>query len=65
MRAPQYGRMPEGPNPALKKGLHVAPFAKIFALVDALGCISLHRSEAEAKAALEAELERRKALKAT
>lgn len=62
MRAPQYGRMPRGPNPAIAKGLRVAPFAKIFALVDGLGCISLHKTEADAKTALEQEQERRKAL---
>ena len=64
MRAPQYGRMPPGPNPGNAKGLRVAPFAKIFALVDGLGCISLHKTEAEANEALRSELERRRALRA-
>jgi hypothetical protein len=48
-----------GPNPALKKGLRVAPFANIFALVDGLGAISLHRTEQEAAAALAAYLAER------
>ena len=63
MRAPQFGkvrqRMPVGPNPMASAGLRVAPFANIFALVEGLGCISLHRTEAEAKTALEGELKRR------
>jgi hypothetical protein len=63
MRAPQFGkvrdRMPEGPNPAAKLGLRVSPFANIFALVEGLGVISLHQKEADAKAALEGEIERR------
>jgi len=63
MRAPQYG-LPRGPNPAIAKGLHVAPFANIFALVENLGAISLHRTEADAKTALEAELKRRSSLPA-
>lgn len=58
MRAPQYRRV--GPNPAAARGLCVRPFANIFALVESLGVISLHRTEQEAKTALEAELERRK-----
>jgi hypothetical protein len=63
MRAPQYGkvrqRMPEGPNPEAAKGLRVKPFAKIFALVEGLGVMSLHRTEADAQTALEQEQERR------
>jgi hypothetical protein len=67
MRAPQYRRvterkMPVGPNPAIAKGLRVAPWANIFALVDGLGVISPYRTEAEAKAALEVELARRKSI---
>jgi hypothetical protein len=58
VRAPQYRRV--GPNPAASRGLRVRPFANIFALVESLGVISLHRTEQEAKTALEAELERRK-----
>lgn len=64
VRAPQYGRMPPGPNPAIAKGLRVAPFANIFALTETLGVISLHRTEAEANEALRSELERRRALRA-
>ena len=57
MRAPQYRRvterkMPVGPNPAIKKGLRVEPFANIFAVVEGLGVISLHRTREEADAAL-------------
>jgi len=52
-----------GPNPAASKGLRVSPFANIFALVDGLGVTTLHRTEADAKKALEAELERRRALR--
>jgi hypothetical protein len=58
MRAPQYRRMtgpnvmPVGPNPAIKKGLRVEPFANIFALVENLGVISLHQSREDADAAL-------------
>lgn len=63
MRAPQYGkvreRMPEGPNPEATKGLRVKPFANIFALVEGLGVVSLHQTEAEAQTALEGEVERR------
>jgi hypothetical protein len=67
MRAPQYRRvterkMPVGPNPAIAKGLRVEPWANIFALVDGLGVISPYRTEAEAKAALEAELARRNSI---
>jgi hypothetical protein len=69
MRAPQYGKnrekMPVGPNPAIAKGPRVAPFANIFALVESLGVISLHKTEADAKTALEAELERRRQLRKT
>ena len=62
MRAPQYGkvRMPVGPNPMASAGLRVAPLANIFALIEGLGCISLHRTEADAKTALEGEIERRR-----
>ena len=67
MRAPQFrrvtARMPVGPNPAIAKGLRVAPWANIFALVDGLGVIAPYQTEAEAKAALEAELERRRKLR--
>ena len=56
MRAPQYRRvterMPAGPNPAIKKGLRVEPFANIFAVVENLGVISLHKTREEADAAL-------------
>jgi hypothetical protein len=69
MRAPQYRRvterkriLPVGPNPAAGKGLRVRPFANIFALVEGLGVVSLHRTEADAKTALEQEQERRKSL---
>ena len=51
MRAPQYRRV-TGPNPALKKGLRVEPFANIFAVVEGLGVISLHKTRQEADAAL-------------
>ena len=70
MRAPQYRRVitgirskPIGPNPAATKGLRVEPWANIFALVDGLGVISPYRTEAEAKTALEVELERRRKLR--
>ena len=46
-----YG-LPVGPNPAAKKGLRVEPFANIFALVEGLGVISLHKTREEAAAAL-------------
>ena len=63
MRAPQFGKvrdpMPPGPNPEALKGLRVKPFANIFALVEGLGVISLHKTEPDAKAALEGEIERR------
>jgi hypothetical protein len=66
MRAPQYRRvterkriLPIGPNPAGALGLRVKPFANIFALVESLGVVSLHLTEAEAKTALEDELARR------
>ena len=56
MRAPQYRRvterMPVGPNPAAAKGLCVKPFANIFAVVESLGVISLHKTREEADAAL-------------
>jgi hypothetical protein len=55
--------MPVGPNPAIAKGLRVEPWANIFALVDGLGVIMPYQTEAEAKAALEAELERRRKLR--
>lgn len=71
MRAPQLGKVrdkrdyfgtnvPPGPNPEATKGLRVKPFANVFALVDGLGVISLHRDEADAKTALDEEIERRK-----
>jgi hypothetical protein len=69
MRAPQFGPgkvrdycgpdVPPGPNPEAAKGLRVKPFANIFALVESLGVISLHQTEADAKTALEGEIERR------
>jgi hypothetical protein len=75
IRAPQYRRvdsrprnktgLPPGPNPAASQGLRVKPFANIFALVDGLGVITLHRSEADAKTALESELERRRKLRSS
>ena len=55
--------MPEGPNPEATKGLRVKPFANIFALVESLGVVSLHKTEADAKTALEAELERRRQIR--
>jgi hypothetical protein len=73
MRAPQFGKVwpstmakqtppraaaPEI-NPEAKLGLRVKPFANVFALVEGLGVISLHKTEAEAKTALEGEIERR------
>lgn len=69
MRAPQYRRVterktPVGPNPEAAKGLRVKPFANIFAVVEALGVVSLHRDEADAQTALEVELKRRAALPA-
>jgi hypothetical protein len=56
VRAPQYGKVT---NPEAAKGLRVRPFANIFALVEGLGVISLHKTEADAKTALEGEIERR------
>ena len=47
------------PNPEAAKGLRVKPFANIFALVEGLGVVSLHKTEADAKTALEGEIERR------
>jgi ribosomal protein S27AE len=55
--------MPIGPNPSASRPAHVAPFANIFALVEGLGVISLHQTEAEAKTALEEWLERRRKLR--
>jgi len=62
MRAPQYGKVytPEGPNPEAAKRLRVKPFANIFALVEGLGVISLHRTLSDAQTALEGEIERRR-----
>jgi hypothetical protein len=57
--------MPEGPNPEAAKGPRVKPFANVFALVEGLGVISLHRDEADANAALEGEIERRKRFNAS
>jgi hypothetical protein len=69
MRAPQFGKvrdpMPPGPNPEALKGLRVKPFANIFALVEGLGVISLHKTETDAKAALEGEIERRQRFNAS
>lgn len=45
--------------------LRVNSFGKVFALVEGLGVISLHRTRAEGKAALAAEGERRKRLAAS
>ena len=69
MRAPQYGKVRDGnrrigteidgPNPEATKGLRVKPFANVFALVEGLGVVSLHQTEADAKTALEGEIERR------
>jgi hypothetical protein len=50
----------DGPNPEAALGLRVKPFANIFALVEGLGVISLHQTEADAKTALEGEIERRR-----
>jgi hypothetical protein len=66
MRAPQYRRvterkgpgerprydLPPGPNPALKKGLRVEPWANVFALVEGLSVLSLHPKREGAEAAL-------------
>jgi hypothetical protein len=43
-----------GPNPHASDPLHVAPFGKVFALVEGLGVISTHRTREEAEAALKA-----------
>jgi hypothetical protein len=43
----------------IERGLHVAPFANVFALVDGPGVIGLHQIREEAEAALKVELERR------
>jgi hypothetical protein len=51
--------LPEGPNPAASASIHVEPFVAVFAVVEGLGVISLHRTQEEAQAALAAELERR------
>lgn len=60
-RADIFGKdVPPGPNPEAERGLRVKPFANIFALVESLGVISLHQTEADAKTALEGEIERRK-----
>ena len=80
MRAPQLGKVrpptiarqtppraeasEKNPNPEATKGLRVKPFANIFALVEGLGVVSLHRTEADAKTALEEALERRAKLSA-
>jgi len=50
--------LPPGPNPALAKGLRVEPFASVWALVNGLGVVSIHRTEAAAQGALEDERER-------
>jgi hypothetical protein len=57
--------VPPGPNPEGAKGLRVKPFANIFALVESLGVISLHQTEADAKTALEGEIERRQRFNAS
>ena len=57
--------VPPGPNPEAAKGLRVKPFANIFALVEGLGVISLHKTEPDAKAALEGEIERRQRFNAS
>jgi hypothetical protein len=41
-----------GPNPVLKKGLRVEPWANIFALVEGLSVLSLHPKREDAEAAL-------------
>ena len=66
MRAPQLGKVKPslaeklGPNPEAALGLRVKPFANIFALVEGLGAVSLHQTEADAKTALAGEIERRR-----
>jgi hypothetical protein len=56
--------LPPGPNPAASAPLRVNPFGKIFALVEGLGVISLHRTRDEGEAAFAAEAERRAGLAA-
>ena len=52
--------LPPGPNPHRDDPMHVAPFGKIWAVVESLGMISTHRTREEADAALAARLERRR-----
>ena len=43
----------------IERGLYVAPFANVFALVDGPGVSGLHQTREEAEAALKVEIERR------
>jgi hypothetical protein len=52
--------LPPGPNPHAKDPPHVAPFGKVWAVVENLGVISTHRQKAEAEAALSDYLARRR-----
>jgi hypothetical protein len=52
---------PPGPNPHRNDPMLVAPFGKVWAVVECLGVISTHKTRQEADAALAAELERRRA----
>jgi hypothetical protein len=57
MRAPQFG--PGKVRDRMPEGLCVRPFANVFALVEGFAVVSLHRTQADAKTALEGEIERR------
>jgi hypothetical protein len=52
--------LPPGPNPHRDDPMHVAPFGKVWAVVECLGVISTHRTRKEADAALAARLEQRR-----
>lgn len=51
--------MPPGPNPHRDDPIHVASFGKVWAVVEGLGVISMHKERAEAEEALAAILKRR------
>jgi hypothetical protein len=64
VKKPRDFGLPPGPNPHANDPLHVAPFGKVWALVESLGVISTWRTREEADSALATEIERRAAQKA-
>jgi hypothetical protein len=53
--------MPPGPNPHRDDPMQVKPFGRIWAVVEGLGVISLHRTREEADEELKARLPKPKA----